>query len=79
MASKLESDNPNWLFNVVDPKRADFVERAVSPGAKEETRPQLAQWLIQYLKDYKLRYPQPTNTYSTEELQEMGYVGVYRA
>jgi hypothetical protein len=79
MASKLESDNPNWLFNVIDPKREDFAERAVSPDAKKEDRPQLAQWLIRYLKDYKLRYPQPTSAYSTEELQEMGYVGVYRA
>lgn len=78
MASKLESDNPYWLFNVIDPNREDFVERAVSPDASDEARPYLAQFFKDYIRNYKVRYPQPTKAYSTEELQEMGFVGVYR-
>ena len=76
--NKLESDNPDWLFNVIDPGREDFIERAVSSEAKESERPYLARFFKDYLSKYYLRYPQPTDTYSTNELQEMGFVGVYR-
>lgn len=72
-----ESTNPFWRFNVVDPNREDFVERAVVQHEDTQKVGILADWYKRYLKDYVFRDPQPTKQYSTAELKDMGYVGAY--
>lgn len=65
-------------FNIVDPKRDDFDERAVSAEAPASERARLAAQLRAMIEKRGTIRSKPfaTDAHTSEELAEMGFVGV---
>ncbi len=65
-------------FNVVNPERSDFDERAVSPAVEDpELRAHLARKYREMIdRGSILPTPIATKTHTSEELAEMGFVTV---
>lgn len=69
------------IFNIVDPSRDDFDERAVSAEAPAEERVRLAAQLRAMIELRGTIRPKPfaTKTHTSEELAEMGFIGIAMA
>ena len=66
-----------WINNIYDPNRNDSASRII----QEEHETHFQAWIRnkQWLSDKILGKPQATDFHSVEELEQMGYVGVYKA
>jgi hypothetical protein len=64
-----------WLTNIYDPSRPD-AQLHVYSGPKED-RDRAWKDHLAWLKDKVILEPQATDTYTVEQLEEMGMVGVY--
>ena len=64
-----------YLTNLYDPKREDA--KYLIHTLPHESEAEAWRRQVEWLKDKHIGRPQATKTYTIEQLEDMGYVGVY--